>query len=216
MEAEEEVEPDLDAGLLGMLQQMGLPEQHAKHALYNAGGTDADAAITWYFSNQDNPALNQPLKVKKAAAGGGGGGGGGVPQELVDQLTMMGLPEKKCRQALKACDNNIERALDWAFSHMDEPDEDEGAGPDGDSVMEGEDPNKQYECEKPGMFELQSFVTHLGASVHAGHYVCHIRKPFDINTPEKKWIYFNDAKVAETDDPPFGKGYMYFFSKKTD
>lgn len=140
VDVEEEVEPDLDAGLLGMLQQMGLPEQHAKHALYNTGNNDADAAITWYFSNQDNPVLNQPLKVKKAAAGGGGGGG--VPQELVDQMTMMGLPEKKCRQALKNCDNNIERAIDWAFSHMDDPDEDEDAGNDGDSIMQGEDLNK--------------------------------------------------------------------------
>jgi len=28
-----------------------------------------------------------------------------------------------------------------------------------------------------------------------------------------KWIYYNDSKVAETDDPPIGKGYMYFFRK---
>ena len=69
---EEEVEPDLDQGILNMLLQMGLPEGHAKHALYNTGNNDADAAITWYFSNQDNPDLNTPLKVKKAAAGAGG------------------------------------------------------------------------------------------------------------------------------------------------
>ena len=153
MDVEEEVEPELDAGLLSMLQQMGLPEQHAKHALHNTGNNDADAAITWYFSNQEDPALNQPLKVKKKKAAGGGGGSD-VPQELVDQMTMMGLPEKKCRQALKNCDNNIERAIDWAFSHMDDPDEDDNAGNDGDSVMQAEDVSKQYECDKPGLYEL--------------------------------------------------------------
>jgi ubiquitin carboxyl-terminal hydrolase 5/13 len=96
-------------------------------------------------------------------------------------MTMMGLPEKKCRQALKNCDKNLERAIDWAFSHMDDPDEDDDAG-DGDAAMQLEDLNKAYECDKAGHYELQSFVTHLGASVHAGHYVCHIKKPVDISS----------------------------------
>jgi uncharacterized UBP type Zn finger protein len=39
-----------------MVIQMGIPEQAAKHALYHGG--DADAAVTWYFSNMDNPAIN--------------------------------------------------------------------------------------------------------------------------------------------------------------
>jgi ubiquitin carboxyl-terminal hydrolase 5/13 len=58
-----------------------------------------------------------------------------------------------------------------------------------------------------GGYTLESFITHLGASVHAGHYVCHIKK-------DGKWIYFNDAKVAETNDPPIGKGYMYILKRQ--
>jgi len=42
--------------------------------------------------------------------------------------------------------------------------------------------------------------------VHAGHYVCHIKQ-------ENQWIYYNDAKVAITEDPPTPKGYMYFLRK---
>lgn len=45
---------------------MGLPENHAKHALYKSGNNSADAAITWYFEHQDDPSLNEPLTVKKA------------------------------------------------------------------------------------------------------------------------------------------------------
>lgn len=56
------------------------------------------------------------------------------------------------------------------------------------------------------MYKLHGFITHLGASVHAGHYVSHIKIG-------GKWIYFNDAKVAESADAPFGKGYIYVFSK---
>ena len=44
----------------------------------------------------------------------------------------------------------------------------------------------------------------------AGHYVCHLRQAGSSN----EWVYFNDAKVALTKDPPIGKGYMYVFRKK--
>ena len=37
----------------------------------------------------------------------------------------MGFPEKKCRKALKNCDKDVERATDWLFSHMDDPDSDQ-------------------------------------------------------------------------------------------
>lgn len=133
---------------------MGIPENPAKHALYNTGNNNADAAVTWYFENMANESINLPLLVKKKAAGGGGPPAkDDVPQDLVDNMTMMGLPEKLCKKALKNCDNNIERAIDWAFSHMDDPDDDE-EDVGGDSVMNAEDLNKQYECDKPGVYEL--------------------------------------------------------------
>lgn len=126
----------------------------------------------------------------------------------------MGFPEKKCKKALRECDNNLERAMEWIFSHPDDDGEDaDMAAADGGANV-GELEEKLYACSKPGVYQLQSFVTHLGASVHAGHYVCHVNKAESSENPAKKWIYFNDAKVAMTDDAPFGKGYMYFFTKK--
>jgi len=92
---------------------------------------------------------------------------------------------------------------------MDEPPSDE-------EPMEIDQDNSQaikesnlFECQKPdsGNYEFTKFITHLGASVHAGHYVCHIKKG-------KDWIYFNDAKVAQCPEPPFGKGFVYIFEKK--
>jgi len=44
-------------------------------------------------------------------------------------MLSMGFPEKKCIKALKACDNNPDRATDWLFSHMDDGESDG----DGDS-----------------------------------------------------------------------------------
>lgn len=43
-----------------------------------------------------------------------------MPQDLLDQMMSMGFPEKKCKKALLSCDNNLERATDWLFSHMDD------------------------------------------------------------------------------------------------
>ena len=48
-----------------------------------------------------------------------------IPEESVQMMLAMGLERKKCEKALKSCDMNIERAIDWAFSHMDDPDSDQ-------------------------------------------------------------------------------------------
>ena len=139
---------------------------------------------------------------------GGASKGDEVPAEALAMMQAMGFPDKKCIKALKNCDMNVERATDWLFSHMDDPDS------EGDSEMANEEnktEREDYECDRPGVYNLQSFITHLGASVHAGHYVCHIKKSEDGGP--KKWVYFNDAKVAETTEPPIGKGYLYFFEK---
>lgn len=41
----------------------------------------------------------------------------------------------------------------------------------------------------PGIYDLQGVITHLGASIHAGHYVAHLKV-------DNEWVLFNDNKVA--------------------
>lgn len=112
---------------------MGIPENAAKHALYKTGNSDADMAVTWYFENMNDPSINEPLRVKNQNSEAKDGGGSDVPAESLNMLLGMGFPEKKCIKALKNCDLNVERATDWIFSHMDDPDS------DGDSVMVNEE-----------------------------------------------------------------------------
>jgi len=38
-----------------MVIQMGIPELHAKHALWKTGNNSADMAVTWYFENMSDP-----------------------------------------------------------------------------------------------------------------------------------------------------------------
>lgn len=82
---------------------MGIPENHAKHALYNTGNSDANIACGWYFENLENPSkikiififieLNEPLLVKKKVDSSGDGGSN-VPRKIIDNMTMMGFTEK--------------------------------------------------------------------------------------------------------------------------
>lgn len=106
---------------------MGIPENAAKHALFNTGNNSPDMAVAWYFDNMDNPILNEPLRVKKAPAGGSSQvntSASQVSQDVVDQLMQFGFSEKKVRKALAATDNNPDRAGEWLFSHMDDPESD--------------------------------------------------------------------------------------------
>jgi len=123
-----EVEPELDQGILNQVLMMGIPENPAKHALFKTGNSSADMAVSWYFENMADESLNQPLRIKKEASKKEESGNG-VPPEALAMMLTMGFPEKKCIKALKNCDNNPERATDWLFSHMDDPDS------EGDSEM---------------------------------------------------------------------------------
>jgi ubiquitin carboxyl-terminal hydrolase 5/13 len=91
--------------------------------------------------------------------------GGSADPENIAMLEGMGFTAEKAKAALAACDNNMERAVEWLFSHMDEdvaPAQDDGAAAS-DSLAKGE-------------YELVGFLSHMGKNTGCGHYVCHIKK----------------------------------------
>ena len=51
-----------------------------------------------------------------------------------------------------------------------------------------------------------AFISHMGTSVLVGHYVCHILK-------EGRWVIYNDGKVALSEKPPKGLGYLYLYQR---
>jgi ubiquitin carboxyl-terminal hydrolase 5/13 len=57
-----------------------------------------------------------------------------------------------------------------------------------------------------GIYNLVGFASHMGTSTACGHYVCHIKK-------DNQWVIFNDEKVAVSENPPFGLGYLYLFRR---
>ena len=54
---------------------------------------------------------------------------------------------------------------------MDDPESDQEMT----QVEGGADSTNPYRDDKPGIYELYGFITHLGSSVKAGHYVCHLK-----------------------------------------
>ena len=122
-------------------------------------------------------------------------------------IMSMGMTDKQAKRGLRKCNNDVERAMDFIFSHMDEPDSEDNEMIV-DQSSQPEEHKNAFENMNPnaGVYALQSFVTHLGTSIHSGHFVAHIKK-------EGRWIYYNDCKVAITTEPPIGKGYIYFFRR---
>jgi ubiquitin carboxyl-terminal hydrolase 5/13 len=191
---------------LGQLESMGFPRPRCEKALHATGNADAEAALTWLFSHMDDPDIDEPLDL----GGGGGGTGSSDDADKISQLGDMGISAPQARKALRECDGDVNRALDWVFSHPD----DQGDFGDDASSTPAQAKSIPGTDQVPAKFELQSIVCHKGASIHAGHYVAFIRKPLPSEGKDKHWVLFNDEKVVEAVDVDEMKkfAYIYFFS----
>jgi ubiquitin carboxyl-terminal hydrolase 5/13 len=116
----------------------------------------------------------------------------------------MGMEEERSKKALKKFENNLEMALDYITSHG--PEEDDFG--EEEKKDEAQDASELQVDAKPGIYDLNAFITHLGKSIHSGHYVSHIKKGED-------WVLYNDHKVAITSDPPHDQAFIYFYKKKS-
>lgn len=195
-------EPTFDPVALEQLMSMGFPEIRCKRALMKTGHNGAEVAMNWLFEHMEDPDIDAPLETSSNANAGAGSGGGASEAEI-SMLCDMGFTPAQARKALKETSNNVERAIEWLFSHAGEPITDEPAASSGsgDAVVE--------EDNKPARYHLSSFISHKGTSVHCGHYVAHLKK-------DDKWVLFNDNKVVDasaTVDKAVGEGYLYLFKR---
>jgi ubiquitin carboxyl-terminal hydrolase 5/13 len=187
----------------------------------------------------DAPIVHQSAGSAAAAAGKG-------PDPSPEQISMladMGFSPAQARKALRetvrgrtrpcafpsstlnflysltfmAQSGDIERAVEWLFSHADDPGEEEGAA---NSCGNGpaQNPNNTATGTLPGSpalparYRLRAFISHKGTSVHSGHYVAHIL------TERDGWVLFNDEKVVRADAESVRAlkplGYLYVFERE--
>ena len=151
---------------LAQLEGMGFPRVRCEKALHATGNSDAEAAMTWLFSHMEDPDIDTPIDLA-GPSGGASGSGAGVNPESISMLESMGIGAPQARKALKETGGDVERAVDWVFSHPDDQgdfDQDatnESDTLDGEKALAGN-------ADLPATFRLQSIVCHKGASIHAG------------------------------------------------
>lgn len=103
--------------VLSFLEAMGFPRIRSEKALHATGNSDADAASNWLFAHMDDSDIDTPVELpghNNAATSGS------APDlEKITSLESMGFSVPQARQALRETDGDVERAVDWLFSHPD-------------------------------------------------------------------------------------------------
>ncbi|KAK4223366.1 putative ubiquitin carboxyl-terminal hydrolase [Podospora fimiseda] len=195
-----------NAEALAALEGMGFPRVRCEKALHATGNSDANAAMEWLFGHMEDPDIDEPV----ALSGDAGGGAGAADPEKLAMLESMGFSGPRAVKGLKQTGGDVERAIEWLFSH---PDDDGAVEEDGNAEESSAGEKKLVgSAELPANFQLQSIVCHKGTSIHAGHYVAFIRKKIGDETP---WVLFNDEKVVKVADVEEMKqtAYIYFFKR---
>lgn len=144
-----------------MLQGMGFPLNRCEKALHATGNTDANSAMEWLFAHMEDADIDAPINLGDSASAAAGA----ADPEKIESLGNMGFAPPQARQALKETGGDMERAVDWLFSHPD------AQGIFDDDALPASDASPQALAGSdalPANFQLQSIVCHKGTSIHAG------------------------------------------------
>lgn len=151
---------------LESLEGMGFPRVRCEKALHATGNSDAETAMNWLFAHMDDPDIDTPLDL--GGTTGGSNTSTSVDPESIQMIESMGISAPQARKALKETAGDVNRAVEWVFSHPD----DQGDFGEDDSLMDAPaaDGEKAMagNADLPATFRLQSIVCHKGNSIHAG------------------------------------------------
>lgn len=150
-----------NAEAMTQLEGMGFPAVRCEKALYHTGNSNAEDAMNWLFGHMEDADIDEPLKLEEKK----GGSGPTASPEQIEMLTSMGFTEKQASKALRSTENNVERAVEWLFSHPDDSGEDDTPAEASDGAATKKEPGR---ADLPAEYELDSIVCHKGGSIHAG------------------------------------------------
>ncbi|KAI8157039.1 Ubiquitin carboxyl-terminal hydrolase 14 [Colletotrichum sp. SAR 10_70] len=190
------------------LEAMGFGRNRCDRALHATGNSDANAAMEWLFAHMEDPDIDEPLVL----SGGAGAKGDAADPEKIEMLGAMGFSVPQAKKALRETSGDVERAVEWLFSHPDDQgvfDDEEAPAAASDSAAPKPEAGS---AATPAKYQLQSISCHKGTSIHAGHYVAFIRKEVD---GHPAWVLFNDEKVVEAAEIEEMRkfAYVYFFKR---
>jgi ubiquitin carboxyl-terminal hydrolase 5/13 len=169
---------------LSMLEAMGFPRVRCEKALHATGNEDPEAASNWLFAHMEDPDIDDPVDFNASSTSASGATSAAIDPEKIQNLGAMGFSPPQARQALKETGGDMERAVDWLFSHPDaQGDFAEGGHSEVRHILFPrvtnvliilQAPVEQQVKMLPGSdklpanFQLQSIVCHKGSSIHAG------------------------------------------------
>lgn len=151
-----------DEAALAQLEGMGFPRNRCDRALHATGNSDANAAMEWLFAHMDDPDIDAPLVIS-----GGSATAAEADPEKIEMLGAMGFGPPQAKKALKETGGDVERAVEWLFSHPDDQgifDDDVAVG----DVAPAAPSEPAGSSTLPANFQLQSIACHKGTSIHAG------------------------------------------------
>nr|CAH7755522.1 unnamed protein product [Callosobruchus chinensis] len=182
--------PAMDQAVLTELENMGFPPESCKRAVFHTNNTGLEAATAWIMEHITDSDFSDPFVPPGTESAGF------TPNtDALNTIMGMGFTQEQATKALKATDNNVERAMDWIFSHQDELESSSAASPPPPEFRDGD-----------GKYKLVGFISHMGTSTMVGHYVVHLLK-------KDRWVIFNDSKVALSENPPKDLGYIYLYER---
>ncbi|KAG5735611.1 Ubiquitin carboxyl-terminal hydrolase 14 [Termitomyces sp. T112] len=210
--------PTFDATAMAQLEGMGFPTVRAQKALLATGNRDAETAMEWLFQHMEDPDIDAPIVLE-------GGKGQGAPEPAAEQVALiqdMGFTMAQGTKALRETGGDMERAVEWLFSHPDDMGDEPSSGSVSAPSVHTQAKELPGTTGVPVRYRLKAFVSHKGPSVHSGHYVAHVRVPVPVRVGEKEeekeeWVFFNDEKVVKADEESVrelkGLAYLYFFER---
>lgn len=213
---QEEQEIHIDQTIVAELLSMGFPQNRAEKAAFKTNNQGSEEAMNWLLDHMEDADIDEPLAPSSTKTGPSEEGSQ-VDEEKVMTLMGMGFDRERCIVALQQTGDNLERAGDWIFSHMDD-DLSQFSSPSSAATAtatSSQDQTKdQWDQQLQQLtnaastkYELVGFISHIGSNTASGHYVCHLKK-------DERWVIFNDRKVAVSSDPPIDMGYMYLYRRR--
>lgn len=106
--------PQFDPTVMQQLKDMGFPEEACKRAIFFTQNSGIESSTQWIMEHIGDPDVCDPFvppsKTSKFIADPNG----------IEMIMGMGFNHAQATKALQETQNNVERAIDWIFSHQAE------------------------------------------------------------------------------------------------
>jgi ubiquitin carboxyl-terminal hydrolase 5/13 len=104
-----------NAAVVSQLVEMGFPADACRRAVHLTQDAGLEAAMAWVMEHMDDPDFSSPFPPPAAASAAAAVVA--ISEENVAMVMSMGFGLEQAQAALRNTDNNVERAVEWIFSH---------------------------------------------------------------------------------------------------